>query len=313
MIVSKLMGRLGNQMFQYAAGRALAARHGTDLVLDSSWIAATRAKGLATGFELGCFDLRVQVRPVWEVARLAHPSPVVYALQRLRPSRRRFFHVLGEDSSYAFVPGVVDAPDDTYLDGFWQFADYFADHAELVRRDFTFARVGSESARLEEAIRAAPDPAVSVHVRRGDYVAHHRARELLGSLGADYYERAVETVVERVGPVSLFVFSDDPEWCRDRLRFPHVTTIVDRALPPERAWEDMRLMSLCRHHVIANSTFSWWGAWLNPSRSKVVVAPARWALDPTRVGDPIPREWTRIGDRAGAASSIRGVEAETRP
>lgn len=289
MIVTRLKGRLGNQMFQYAAGRALAERHRTDVVLDTSWMVQFRRGGGFVRNDLEPFELGAPVCPVWEVARVPNPRGWVYALQRLRPSRRRFVHIIEENSrTNAFVPEVRTAPDQTYLLGYWQFEDYFADQAAAIREAFSFPPAGAESAHLAEKIRGRQ--AVSLHVRRGDYTRH----DLLGFLDAEYYRRAVETIAAAVADIHLFVFSDDPDWCKAELRLPHPTTVVDRELPEERAWEDMQLISLCRHHVTSNSTFSWWGAWLNPSPTKVVVAPTAWTLHEKRLGDPIPADWVRV-------------------
>jgi hypothetical protein len=288
-IVTQIKGRLGNQMFQYAAGRRLADRHGAELVLDTSWIVQARRGTTYAPYELGCFDHGALVCPVWEVARVPNPRRAVYALQRLRPSRRRFVFPLHEDTSTnAFLPRVLTAPDQTYLLGYWQFEDYFADDAQGIRRAFAFRPASWETERLAAEIRASP--AVSVHVRRTDYTRHPQ----LGFLDEAYYERAVAAIAEAAGDVRLFVFSDDPGWCAEHLRLPHATIVIERTLPAERAWEDMYLMSLCRHHVISNSTFSWWGAWLNPSSDKLVIAPEHWILSPKRIGDPIPSHWVRV-------------------
>ena len=129
-----------------------------------------------------------------------------------------------------------------------------------------------------------------MHVRRGDYVAHRH----LAHLDAMYYADAIRAIAETAGDVTAFVFSDDPQWCVSNLHVGCPTTIVDRPLSASRAWEDMCLMSLCDHHVIANSTYSWWGAWLNPSPSKLVVAPREWVLGSKRIGDPVPDRWVRM-------------------
>jgi hypothetical protein len=288
-----LKGRLGNQMFQYAAGRALAERHGgVELVLDTSWMVEFRRGGGVVENELAwAFDLGEQVRPVWEVARVPNPRRWVYALQRLRPSGHRpFVRVVEEDfTTNAFVPEVVTAPDDTYLRGYWQFEGYFADQPDAIRSAFAFREPGEETQRLLAEIGAAEAP-VSLHVRRTDYTIHPH----LGFLDEAYYARGVAHIAEHAEGIRLFVVSDDPAWCAENLRLPFPTTVVDRPLPPERSWEDMLLVSRCAHHVIANSTFSWWGAWLDPSPSKIVVAPTRWTLGGRREGDPIPADWVRV-------------------
>jgi hypothetical protein len=284
MIVVRLAGGLGNQMFQYSAGRSLAERRGVELVLDTSWTLEVDRP-----YELSCFDLEARIRPVWEVARVPNPSPAVRTLQRARPSRRPFLTVLSEDrATNSFNPEVLTAPDYTYLCGWWQFEDYFIDHVPTIRRAFEFSPMAAESEQIAAEIRNAP--AVSVHVRRGDYLDHAH----LGFLNESYYSRAVETIQNAVGEIRLFIFSDDPSWCVEHLSFSAPVTFVERPLEAERDWEGMCLMSLCCHHVIANSTYSWWGAWLNPSPSKLVVAPTKWVLNDKRIGDPVPAGWIRI-------------------
>ena len=284
MIIVRLAGGLGNQMFQYATARRLADHHGVELVLDTSLTVEVDRP-----FELSCFGLTEQARPVWEVARVPHSSRVIRTLQHVKPSRRRFVAVVDDDTdANSFQPAVLTAPDHAYLRGWWQFEGYFSDHIASIRRAFTFPALGLKSARIAEKIDAAT--AVSVHVRRGDYLSHSR----FGFLDQQYYRRAVESVCRLVDDVEVFVFSDDTSWCRQQLTFPVPTHVVDRELPVGHDWEDMCLMSRCSHHVIANSTFSWWAAWLNPSPTKLVVAPSRWVQDEKRVGDPVPESWMRV-------------------
>jgi hypothetical protein len=313
MVIVRLKGRLGNQMFQYAVGRSISARLGTELILDSSWLDEMRATGRSIKLELDVFGLDVPVRPVWESARLPNPSRLIHALQRLHPSRRRFASTIVEGPTYAFEPAVLTAPDDVYLDGYWQSERYFVEHEELIRSHFTFPRLSPESERIADEIRRGT--AVSVHVRRGDYASSPRQRKVHGVLGASYYTRAAAAVAGGVESLRLFVFSDDPAWCRANLVFRQPTTVVERSLPRDRAWEDMRLLSLCDHHVVANSSFGWWGAWLNPSPTKVVVAPAPWVLAPDD-GDEarVPSAWIRIprddayqADQPPSATSVAPV------
>lgn len=293
MIVSRLSGGLGNQLFQYATGRSLAARTGAELKLDSSWIDARDSKAPGR-YELGCFAVDAEVSPVWKVGRLRASKSLRRALQAVRPSRRPFLRVIVEPSDLAFEPAVLAAGDNTYLVGYWQFEEYFKEHEALIRRELQFVpRLRVENARLAREIERAN--AVSVHVRRGDYVTSERHSRMIGALTPDYYRQAVDFIAERVGDIRLFVFSDDPAWCAANLRFRKRTVLVEHNSAPERAFEDLRLMSLCSHHVIANSTFSWWGAWLNPSRTKLIVAPRQWLRDPvlnrTR---SLPHGWIRL-------------------
>ena len=284
MIVVRIAGGLGNQMFQYATAFSLALRHGAELVLDTSWTLE-----IGRTFELDCFRLDARVCPVWKVGRVPNASRIVRAAQHLRPSRRPWLHVIAEDHhTNEFDPAVLDAPDDTYLCGYWQFPEYFSAHEADVRHSLAFPQLSGEAASVAEEIKS--ERAISVHVRRGDFLEHEHLR----NLDAGYYVRGTSAIIDVVGDARIFVFSDDPRWCSENLQFAGATTVVDRASDPRRAWEDMCLMSLCDHHVIANSTYSWWGAWLNPSADKIVVAPARWVGSDHRVGDPVPQEWTRI-------------------
>jgi hypothetical protein len=265
MVVAKLSGRLGNQMFQYAAGRSMAERVG--------------------------FDLDVEVGHVRRFARLPAEKWLVRGLQRLRPSSRPFLEVIRERPFSAFIPEVLEAGDNVYLDGFWQSEAYFSAHAERIRGDLSYrGRLSDEGAAAAEQLPASTS--VSVHVRRGDYVTSR----FMYALDADYYREAVRRIRQRVGKLRAFVFSDEPDWCEANLRFESPMLVVAHDLAHDRSLEDIHLMSKCNHHVIANSSFSWWGAWLNPSPEKIVVAPKRWFRDRNRESSEprVPSEWIRI-------------------
>jgi hypothetical protein len=157
------------------------------------------------------------------------------------------------------------------LHGYWQCPEYFAAEADMIRCEF---RVKTPPSAANQAmlrlIRAVNS--VSLHVRRGDYLtlAHPPVLTLA------YYTAAMQTISARTASPHFFVFSDDMVWAKQALRLPHPTTFVE-ANSESTAEQDLRLMSACRHHVIANSTFSWWGAWLNPCADKLVVAPKYWS------------------------------------
>ncbi|NHC45130.1 alpha-1,2-fucosyltransferase [Motilibacter aurantiacus] len=283
MIATRLVGGLGNQMFQYAAGFRLARHHGVPLRVDTSWFSSQEAQGSDTPrtYALGCFALTA--RP----DRLA-------ALRHSRWGRRAGLgrRVLRE-TSFAFDPSVLDAPDEVLLDGYWQSERYFADVAGPLRRELTFASPPTgRNAQLLAEIRSRP--AVSVHVRRGDYVSSPATNDYHGTCSPAYYAAALEHVTAAVGDAHYYVFSDDPPWCKENLDLGVPTTYLDHN-PPERGFEDLRLMAACRHHVLANSSFSWWGAWLEDEPSHVVVAPGTWFRDASiDTGDLLPRRWVRL-------------------
>jgi hypothetical protein len=139
--------------------------------------------------------------------------------------------------------------------------------------------------------RVSSNNSVSVHIRRGDYVSNPHASKFHGTKGLDYYEKAVERIAETVKNPELFVISDDIEWCKENLRLPYKTTHIDG----NAGFEDMHIMSHCAHNIIANSSFSWWAAWLNTNPDKVVIAPKKWFNDESiNTEDVVPKTWIRL-------------------
>jgi glycosyl transferase family 11 len=286
-IITRLQGGLGNQMFQYAAGLRLAAARGTQLKLDLALIDAAGG-GTPRTYELDRFRVSAERATPEEVEALLAKRPLAARIsRRLDPraaARERHFH---------YDRAVARLPDETCLEGYWQSERYFEDAAARVRQEFSFSREPSgRNAELAEEIAA--HAAVSLHVRRGDYATHAATQAFHGLCPIDYYRRAVAYVSERVRDPLFVLFSDDPEWTRTHLDLGNGAIAVDHNGPQDGP-EDLRLMSLCRHHVIANSTFSWWGAWLSASPEKIVVAPERWfagGAHDTR--DLLPGGWVRL-------------------
>ena len=163
--------------------------------------------------------------------------------------------------------------------------------ADTIRSDVTLKSAFSPDAeRLAAEIGSARTP-VSVHVRRGDYVTNPHAARYHGMPGVDYYERALSEISAAEPDAHFFVFSDDPSWVRDNLTFGQRLTVVD----PGRDAEDLILLSRCHHHIVSNSSFSWWGAWLSTATGKHVIAPARWYADASAdSSDLVPASWTRL-------------------
>jgi hypothetical protein len=291
MIVSRLIGGLGNQMFQYAAARALADRTDSEVVLDVSGFANYSVHR----YGLDAMRVRAKVRS----ERRADEKESGAVARKVRGLWRRIAPsgfgpaATYRERSFAFDSGVQHQRAPVELEGYWQSEKYFRDDAAAIRADFTpVAEPDAANRAILE--RMQQTCAVSLHVRRGDYVTNPQAAAFHGSCSPEYYREAVDHIAERAGPLTLFVFSDDQDWVRDNMRFSHTCVHVD-CNPPERGVWDMHLMKHCRHHVVANSSFSWWGAWLNPSPEKIVVAPSRWFTDPSiDTSDLIPETWVRI-------------------
>lgn len=286
MIAFFAQGGLGNQMFQYAAARSLALARGTEVVIDPSWFAPGFEKTTPRALDL--LSLRIEARladePQWEgFARLR--GRLRSRLPIGRPWRPR------REPRGGFDERLLKAADGSYLIGYWQSWRYFEPIRPRLAAEFVpKAAPGDCDRGLLE--RIADTESIALHVRRTDYVQVAQASAVHGVCAPDYYARALRLLSGDVKRPEVFVFSDDPQWCREHLAFEAPTTFVDRA-GPGGALDDLRLMAACRHFVIANSSFSWWGAWLGRHLAKRVVAPARWYADGRPTPDLLPPDWLR--------------------
>lgn len=290
MIVTRLRGGLGNQMFQYAAGLRLACARGTRLLLDTSPLCDPGCH-TPRSYALGPFRLSAGRASPEELAAFGRSRRSLASRLARRLGRRP--DAAAVERHFHFDEEVLALPDGVCLRGYWQSERYFADAADRVRRELRLERPPT-GRNAELAAEIAACNAVSLHVRRGDYVSDPVANAMHGVCSLDYYRRATELVVGRVPDATFFVFSDDPGWTRDHLQLPGKATVVDHN-GPAAGHEDLRLMSLCAHHIIANSSFSWWGAWLDPRPDKIVVAPERWFADGARdTADLCPAAWVKL-------------------
>jgi hypothetical protein len=287
MIIVRMKGGLGNQMFQYAAGRAAALKTGLPLVLDKRHYNRSREHG----YGLDRFRLADTPMDAAKLPPAPREQPVAHALWRLLKRQPQ----LQREAGVAFDPAIAAISGPAWIEGYFQSERYFADHADTIRAELTLAAPpDQENARWLAGIEAEPH-AVSLHVRRGDYVRNAQFAARHGTCTPDYYARALAHIADKTGtePV-VYAFSDDPDWVRDNLHLPAEIRIPGHN-DAARNTEDLRLMSACRHHIVANSSFSWWGAWLNPRADKIVAAPARWFADPDYHNPDIWAEgWTRI-------------------
>ena len=287
MIAFKAQGGLGNQLFQYATARRLALQHDCPLVVDLHWFNCPRAGETPRPLELTHYrvimrsaTLREQV--CWTPMRFRWAR----YLQPILPLQ------LVREHGFSVNAEVLSAPPNSYLSGFWQSEAYFIDIREQLLTELNpVTPPGPEDLRVIERIQQGD--AVSVHVRRGDYVSLASASAYHGLCALDYYHKAIHYIASRVENPSLFVFSDDPAWTKANLQSSFPTYYVDHNMASD-AFQDLRLMSLCRHHILANSSFSWWGAWLSRSQEGLVVAPERWYAVDRPTPDLIPSRWIRM-------------------
>lgn len=287
MIVFYAQGGLGNQLFQYATARRLALRNRCSLVVDHHWFLNPRSGETRRSLELSRYPVAV---------RLAKPHELMcWAPMRARIGRYLKpvlpLHMLRERGC-GVNKEVLSAPRNSYLFGYWQSEAYFADIREQLLVELNpVVSAGEEDVRILELIQKSTS--VSVHVRRGDYVSSASTAAYHGVCTLDYYDRALEYLSERVVNPTLFVFSDDPDWAKSNLRYRFPAYYIDHNTAGE-AFQDLRLMSACQHHVLANSSFSWWGAWLSRSVDGLVIAPRRWYAVDRSTADLLPSRWIVI-------------------
>jgi hypothetical protein len=286
-IVVGLSGGLGNQLFQYAAGRALSLKLGLDLVLDTTWFLGHPDRIYA----LEPFSINAKtysgnvLLPKW-IRRLECRLARRWADKRLGVSiyREPHFHF---DGAYPLVKHPV------YLEGYWQSERYFLEYKEIILRELTLKGEVTDQFKLIETHIQSSD-AICVHIRRGDYVSNPIVSQVHGLCSLDYVYEGIKEVSKDLLKPHCFIFSDDPEWVKENLTLDLPFTIIDIAKPHE-VHLDLGLMSQCKHFVIANSSLSWWGAWLSPYPLKRIVAPLNWfANSKKRIDDLIPRSWVRL-------------------
>jgi hypothetical protein len=284
LIIVKLQGGLGNQLFQYALGRRLAMTTGQELVLDHAFLRRREKAASYTprDFELGIFEniSARHCRTGWRRLAMA-----------LALKTKRFRRVA--ERSPRFDPSILKLRGPVYLDGFWQSEQYFEDIRAVLLRELAFhAPADYENRAYVNAIRSAN--AVAIHIRRGDYVSAALPPTYHDLSASGYYKAAMGVIGRTVIDPVYFVFSDDIPWVMQHVPIAAPHHFIGHNTG-KSSFNDLRLMSLCRHHIIANSSFSWWGAWLGGHPGKTVVAPQQWFLDPAMdTTDLLPHSWIRV-------------------
>ncbi len=291
MVIVRLMGGLGNQMFQYAAARSLADRHRVELKLDIFDFEYHRLRR----YELGNFQIRAEFASRDDVRSLGIDIKRLSLYGRLK---RRFLPILSKsvfrEETMAYDPKIESITLPVYLDGYWQSEQYFVFNKDAIQNDFRLVNQLDElNGEILAQIKATN--AVSLHVRRSDYVSDSKTRKVLNLCSLDYYRSAVNYISESVREPHFFVFSDDHSWVQENLGFVVPRTFVT-VNSSQNGVFDMMLMQNCKYHIIANSSFSWWGAWLNSAPDKIVIAPKKWFANDMQLhaNDLIPSSWIKL-------------------
>jgi len=284
MIIIKIIGGLGNQMFQYSFYRSLQSK-GINVYADLSDF---EDYPLHNGYELErIFKLTVRT-PSKFILNLFKPNQTKWIFRKLKRvlDLKKTYRV--EEMEFRFDPSFLSDTNKYYF-GYWQNEGYFRDIADQIKQDFIFPKiVDIENETILQKITNTQS--VSIHVRRGDYLKD----PLLGNVcNLDYYEEAILNINSKTKDAQFFVFSDDVAWCRQNLKLENVSYIdLNKG---KNSYIDMQLMSNCKHNIIANSSFSWWGAWLNNNTNKVVIAPGKWVNNLASDDiDICPKNWIKL-------------------
>ena len=261
MVKTRIFGGLGNQMFQYAAGKALAEKHGSQLMLDTSFFKSNKERE----FMLDKFNIAREVT-ISSKSGIFN-SKIVRKIMSIVKVPRRYYR----NYSTAFDEKFFDLPANVYIDGYFQSEKYFGDIEDVLRNEFVPSFKVSDDFKIwEEKIRNSNS--VSIHVRRGDYLLKKNIA-MHGILGVDYYEKAVSEMENQIENPQFYIFSDDEKWCREKIVPTTRNGCIINVNSKNRDVEELVLMSICKHNIIANSSYSWWGAWLNENSEKKVVFP----------------------------------------
>jgi hypothetical protein len=291
MIIAELNGGLGNQLFQYANARSQSLSRGTNFLLDISPFECQR---IHNGFELNqIFSGKFPICDSVDIKQL-FKIPLNLKLQQLlsRTSLKKFQKVYIREPHFEYWPGISKIPDQCYISGYWQSEKYFLNYEKQIRQDLIFPPFKDEmNLYIEGKIRSS-SCSVSVHIRRGDYASNPKANSYHGLCPPKYYQDAFSTFSDKGLKIDPFVFSDDIDWVRANIQFDGLSPVFVDHNKGNQSYKDMALMSFCHHHIVANSSFSWWGAWLNPSNNKIVIAPKKWFDKDLNTADLIPNSWT---------------------
>jgi hypothetical protein len=294
MIIVKLQGGLGNQMFQYAFASILSKIIGSQVLLDISSFDNDIKKGGFTprNFELKVFENNYNLANS-ENINTFHKLSDVNKIKKFLGIRYPQFY---KEESYRFQPDALKIDYDVFLMGYFQSFKYYIGYEDVVQKKFSFSFIKLGEFNKTLLLKVKTCNSVAIHIRRGDYIADKSINQYHGICSIDYYLEAILYIASQQKSIILVFFSDDITWVKEQFKsLKHPTIFVDNNT--DNGCIDMFLMSSCKHNIIANSSFSWWAAWLNKNQSKTVICPRKWFNDSemqNEAKDLIPKEWIRL-------------------
>lgn len=285
MIITEINGGLGNQLFQYAAGLALATRHQTELKINVQF----KEEDTSRDIGLSHFNIELKKATTKDLSSLYPASVFERIIQRILPTSFKKYY---KEKEFAYQTSFKQLGSNLYLKGYWQSELYFSSISEQIRAAFTLSpTVFQGAAKFIEEVNTIES--VAIHVRKGDYLISPFA-DYYTNLESSYYNKAIDLLRTRNAHLKLFVFTDDINWVKSNLQLDHSYTIASGTYT-QSMYEDFKAMQSCKYHVIANSSFSWWTAWLSDRKDKVVVAPQQWFnKGPKDTQDLLPKTWLTV-------------------
>jgi hypothetical protein len=300
MIVVRLMGGLGNQMFQYALAYVLSKKYNTSLKVDLTLLNdRSQPHEVVTHRTLlldQVFNIRIEYA---DRKAIEYFNGKVYS-SFIGKIYNRFNLMIRQpnlkiEKSRSFDPHFLEAGENACIVGSFQSEQYFISHSSAIKQLYQFKNhLLTQSHDL--AMQINNSQSVAIHVRRGDYVTSKMYRHTIGTLPISYYEKAIAEITKRVTNPVFYIFSDDIEWCSKELAHLPVSLVwVGAEHSGLHAANHLQLLTLCKHFIISNSTFAWWGAWLSNHTEKVVIAPQQWfKKEAYNTNSIVPTSWVKV-------------------
>lgn len=293
MLIVKLEGGLGNQMFQYAVATILAKKNNTGILIDNAFFdQKEKKKGFTPrDFELLIFNNNYSFATKSNILSFYQLSFIDKIKKKFGISKKKVYL----EKEFGFDKEILSLTSSIYLIGYFQSYKYFFGYESYIKKVFSFPEEKLDKSNRDILLKISNTNSVSIHIRRGDYVNDSVTQSFHGNCSINYYTDAILELSNKIDDITLFFFSDDIEWVKIQFKdIPYPKIFIDHNIKSD-SWKDMFLMSSCNHNIIANSSFSWWAAWLNDNPDKIIIAPEKWFNDEeNKTTDLIPEEWIRL-------------------
>jgi hypothetical protein len=292
MVIIKLQGGLGNQMFQYAFGISLATTKKQKLYFDLTFLKEPVLDNSYTkrNYELDIFK-NIKIKSISPILLFLNRNIVTWKIANKLGCKTLSNYY---EQTFSFDENIGKEVNSCLYDGYWQSYKYFSNHIDLIKKSFIFSENSLNIYNLTILNTIRECSSCSIHIRRADYLSKN-ALNYHGTCSLDYYQKAIKLICRSINSIHFFIFSDDYNWAKENIKVIVENSMLIEGNYNNNSWIDMFLMSQCSHNIIANSSFSWWSAWLNENPNKIIVAPQDWFVEKTlNTSDLLPKEWVLL-------------------